>query len=112
MESISQANQLLGIYIRYKKFHLGGIDIDAEWQVKLIENFNRKFSQKMVSGRTYAGWYNVNIDQEVVQLIVSYSSTKWKISRDWFDVLKSNVYSFSNREDMIRSFKALIEIAR
>lgn len=60
----------------------------------------------------YAGWYNVNIDREVVQLIVSYSSAKWKISRDWFDVLKSNVYSFSNREDMIRSFKALIEVAQ
>lgn len=112
VESISQANQLLGIYIRYKKFHLGGIDIDSEWQVKLIENFNRKFSQKMVSGRTYAGWYNVSIDDEFIQLAVSYSSTKWKISRDWFDVLKSNVYSFSNREDMIRSFKALIEIAQ
>ena len=66
----------------------------------------------MVSGRIYSGWYNVNIDQEVVQLIVSYSLTKWKISRDWFNILKSNIYSFSNREDMIRSFKALIEIAQ
>ena len=112
VESISQANQLLGIYIRYKKFHLGGIDIDSEWQVKLIENFNRKFSQKMVSGRTYAGWHNVSIDNEFVQLIVSYSSSKWKISGNWLNILKSNIYSFSNREDMIRSFKALIEIAQ
>lgn len=112
VKNINQAGQLLGVYIRHKKFHSGGIENHSGWQSKLIESFSRKFSQKMVSGRMYAGWYNVNIDQEVVQLIISYSSTKWKISRDWFDVLKSNVCSFSNREDMIRSFKALIEIAQ
>jgi len=112
VESISQANQLLGIYIRYKKFHLGGIDIDSEWQVKLIENFNRKFSQKMVSGRMYAGWHNVSIDNEFVQLIVSYSSSKWKLSKRWLDILESNIYSFSNRVDIIRDFRALIDIAK
>lgn len=112
VRNIEQASQLLGVYIRHKKFHSGGIENHSGWQFKLIESFSRKFSQKMVSGRTYAGWYNVSIDDEFIQLAVSYSSTKWKISRDWFDVLKSNVYSFSNREDMIRSFKALIEIAQ
>lgn len=112
VKSINQASQLLGVYIRHKKFHSGGIENHSGWQAKLIESFSSKFSQKMVFGRMYAGWYNVNIDQEVVQLIISYSSTKWKISRDWLNILKSNVYSFSNREDMIRSFKALIEIAQ
>lgn len=112
IKSIEGASQLLGVYIRHKKFHSGGIENHFGWQAKLIESFSRKFSQKMVTGRMYAGWYNVNIDQEVVQLIVSYSLTKWKISRDWFNILKSNIYSFSNREDMIRSFKALIEIAQ
>lgn len=112
VESISQANQLLGIYIRHKKFHSGGIENHSGWQFKLIESFSRKFSQEMVSGRMYAGWYNVSIDDEFIQLAVSYSSTKWKISRSWLNILKSNIYSFSNREDMIRSFKALIEIAQ
>ena len=112
VESINQASQLLGIYIRYKKFHLGGIDGEFSWQKKLLENYSRKFSQKMVSGRMYAGWHNVSIDNEFVQLIVSYSSSKWKLSKRWLDILESNIYSFSNREDMIRSFKALIEIAQ
>lgn len=112
VKSINQASELLGVYIRHKKFHSGGIENHSGWQAKLIESFSGKFSQKMVSGRMYAGWYNVNMDQEVVQLIVSYSSTKWKISRNWLNILKSNIYSFSNREDMIRSFKALIEIAQ
>ncbi|MGM8885003.1 hypothetical protein ACS8FD_03580 [Psychrobacter sp. 1U2] len=112
VRSINQASQLLGVYIRHKKFHSGGVESYSGWQAKLTESFSRKFSQKMVSGRIYAGWYNVSIDNEFVQLIVSYSSAKWKISGDWFDVLKSNVYSFSNRKDMIRSFKALIEIAQ
>lgn len=112
VKSISQASQLIGIYIRHKKYYLSGKESFFNWQTKLLEGYNHKFSQKMVSGRIYSGWYNVNIDQEVVQLIVSYSLTKWKISRDWFNILKSNIYSFSNREDMIRSFKALIEIAQ
>ncbi|WP_352259191.1 hypothetical protein [Psychrobacter sp. TB55-MNA-CIBAN-0194] len=112
VEGISQANQVLGIYIRCKKFHLGGIDIDSEWQVRLIENSNRKFSQKMVSGRTYAGRHNVSIDKEFIQLIVSYSSNKWKLSGDWLNTLKSDIYSFSNREDMTRNFRGLIDIAQ
>ena len=110
--SINQASQLLGIYIRHKKFNLGGIEGEFSWQKKLLENYSRKFSQKMVSGRMYAGWHNVSIDNELIQLAVSYSSAKWKISRNWLNILKSNIYSFSNREDMIRSFKALIEITQ
>lgn len=112
VRSINQASQLLGIYIRHKKFHSGGIENHSGWQAKLIESFSRKFSQKMVSGRVYAGWYNVSIDNEFVQLIISYSSSKWKLSRDWLDILRSDIYSFSNREDIIRSFKVLIDIAQ
>lgn len=112
VKNINQASQLLGIYIRYKKFHLGGIDSYSEWQVQLIENFNRKFSQKMVSGRMYAGWLNISIDNEFIQLIVSYSSRKWKLSKSWLNILKSDIYSFSNREDMTRNFRALIDIAQ
>ena len=112
VKSINQASKLLGVYIRHKKFHSGGVESYSGWQAKLIESFSRKFSQKMVSGRMYAGWYNVSIDNEFVQLIVSYSSSKWKLSRDWFDILKSDIYSFSNREDMTRNFRDLIDVAQ
>jgi hypothetical protein len=112
VKNINQASQLLSVYIRHKKFHSGGIENHSGWQSKLIESFSRKFNQKMVSGRIYAGWYSVSIDNELVQLAVSYSSSKWKISKNWLNILKSNIYSFSNREDIIRSFKALIEIAQ
>ncbi|WP_430737952.1 hypothetical protein [Psychrobacter sp. VH5] len=112
VESINQASQLLGIYIRYKKFNFSGIDGEFSWQKKLLENYSRKFSQKMVSGRMYAGWHNVSIGNEFVQLIVSYSSSKWKLSKRWLDILESNIYSFSNRVDIIRDFKALIDIAK
>jgi hypothetical protein len=112
VKSIDQASQLLGIYIRHKKFHLGGIESEFNWQKNLLEKYNNKFSQKMVSGRMYAGQRNVSIDNEFIQLIVSYSSSKWKISGNWLNILKSNIYSFSNREDMIRSFEALVESAQ
>src|SRR5699024_182092 len=64
VKSINQASKLLGVYIRHKKFHSGGVESYSGWQAKLIESFSRKFSQKMVSGRMYAGWYNVSIDNE------------------------------------------------
>lgn len=112
VKSIDQASQLLGIYIRHKKFHLGGIESEFNWQKNLLEKYNNKFSQKMVSGRMYAGQRNVSIDNEFIQLIVSYSSSKWKISGNWLNILKSNIYSFSNREDVIRSFEALVESAQ
>lgn len=109
VKSINQASQLLGVYIRYKNFN--GIDGEFSWQKKLLENYSRKFSQKMVSGRMYAGRYDVSIDSEFIQLIVSYSSNKWKISRDWLGILRSDIYSFSNREEIIRNFKSLIKIS-
>ena len=112
VKSINQASQLLGIYIRHKKFHTDSIEKYSGWQLKLIESFSRKFSQKMVSGRIYAGWHNVSIDNEFIQLIVSYSSSKWKLSKRWLDILESNIYSFSNREDIIHNFRALIDIAQ
>lgn len=112
VKSINQASKLLGVYIRHKKFHSGGIENHSGWQAKLNESFSRKFSQKMVSGRMYAGWHNVSIDNELIQLAVSYSSAKWKISRNWLNILKSDIYSFSNREDMTRNFRALIDIAQ
>jgi len=112
VKSINQASQLLGVYIRHKKFQSGGIESYSGWQAKLLENFNRKFSQKMVSGRMYLGWHNVSIDDEFIQLIVPYSSSKWKLSKSWLEILKSNIYSFANREEMIRIFRVLIDIAQ
>ena len=111
VESINHASQLLGIYIRHKKFNLSGIEGEFSWQKKLLEKYSRKFSQKMVSGRIYAGWHNVSIDREFIELIVSLSSTKWKISRDWLNILRSDIYNFTSRESMIRNFKSLIEIS-
>ncbi|QCB31700.1 MULTISPECIES: hypothetical protein [Psychrobacter] len=112
VKSIDQASQLLGIYIRHKKFHLGGIESEFNWQKNLLEKYNNKFSQKMVSGRMYAGQRNVSIDNEFIQLIISYSSSKWKLSRDWLNIFKSDIYSFSNREKMTHNFRTLIDTAQ
>lgn len=104
VNSISNAGELLGTYIRQRDYAMYGGESYGAWLSSVLEYYGQIFRDRVVAGRIYSGWGANNIkslDNAFIEIALSLSQKEWGLPREWYEVLNSNYYKEKNFESLI-----------
>ncbi|WP_421197889.1 hypothetical protein [Aeromonas enteropelogenes] len=109
--TISNAGDLLGAYIRHRDYGYGTYE---HWLSSIMESFGRIYEERRVSGRIYSGW-GANDPQSMnrayVEIAISMSSTLWMLPHRWDEALSSGFFGYEDKQRIISDLNEWIEIA-
>ncbi len=110
---VTNAGELLGLYIRHRDYRNSG-DSYGGWLSSVLESFGRLHDQKRVSGRIYSGWGSMSpssMGKAYVEIALSMSGGIWSLPADWKESLLSTVYRNEDRRSIISDMKEWIRIS-
>ncbi|HEH9418011.1 TPA: hypothetical protein SIA31_002036 [Aeromonas sobria] len=111
---ISNAGDVLGVYIRHRDYRQNDNNSYGNWLSSILESFGRIYEEKRVSGRMYSGW-SANDPQSMnrayVEIAISMSSTLWKLSRNWEEAIFSGFFGHMEQKRIISDLNDWINIA-
>lgn len=104
VNEISNAGELLGIYIRLRDYAICGDKSYSAWLNSVLEYYGQIFSERVVKGRIYSGWGANSVkslDNAFIEIALSFSQHQWRLPREWHEVFNSNYYNQNNIESII-----------
>lgn len=113
--NILNAGDLVGAYIRHRDYGHYRDGTYGSWLSSILESFGRIYEERRVSGRIYSGWgadEPRSMNRAYVEIAISMSSTKWRLSNDWEEALLSEFFRHMDRESIISDLRDWIKIAK
>ncbi|WEI04050.1 hypothetical protein PYR78_02995 [Acinetobacter johnsonii] len=104
INQISNAGELLGVYIRQRDYAMYGDKSYSAWLNSVLDYYGQIFRERVVSGRIYSGWGAngvKSLDNAFIEIALSFSQHQWRLPREWYEVFNSNYYKQNNIESLI-----------
>ncbi|MGS0827707.1 hypothetical protein ACVBIO_18050 [Shewanella sp. 0m-8] len=113
-KSVSNANDILGAYIRHRDYPNYDGSTYGSWLSKVLESFGRVNEKRRVSGRTYSGWGRNNphsMNSAYVEITVSFSKSRWQLERKWFDIIFSDAFRHQDQKSLVRDLEDWLKLS-
>nr|WP_237732785.1 hypothetical protein [Shewanella schlegeliana] len=113
-KSVSNANDILGAYIRHRDYPNYGDSSYGSWLSKVLESFGRVNEKRRVSGRTYSGWGRNDphsMNSAYVEIAVSFSNNQWQLERKWFDIIFSDAFRHQDQNSLVRDLQQWLKLS-
>lgn len=113
-QSVSNASDILGAYIRHRDYPNYGDGSYGSWLSKVLESFGRVNEKRRVSGRIYSGWGREDphsMNSAYVELAVSFSNNQWQLERKWFDIIFSDAFRHQDQESLVRDLQEWLRLS-
>lgn len=111
--NISNAGDLLGVYIRHRDYRHYADGTYGAWLSSILESFGRINEKKRVSGRIYSGWGSNDprsMNRAYVEIAISLSHSLWELPSDWEEALFSDFFRHMDRQLIISDLNDWIRI--
>lgn len=112
--NVTNAGDILGLYIRHRDYRNIGDDSYGGWLASVLESFGRLHDQKMVSGRVYSGWGSMSpssMNEAYVEIALSMSGNSWQLPSDWKEYVLSNAFRNEDRRSIISDLKKWMKLS-
>ena len=106
---IRSANDVMELYIRHRDYKRYGEESYENWISSILESFSRVNEERRVSGWIYSGWGandTRSLTRAYVEIAISFSKQKWKLSKKLQDLLLSDAFSQIDRDNLLHDLRA------
>lgn len=109
-ESISNAGELVGTYIRHRNFSQVKENSYELLLNQIVESYAYLFKGQLITGRTYMGVAeNLNsLKENYIEIALSLSKNKWDLPSKWYQALSSSFYKTGDIKSIILDLESWI----
>ena len=110
LESISNAGELVGAYIRHRNYSQSKESLYESLLNQIVESYGNLFKGQLITGRTYMGAVEGlnSLNDNYIEIALSLSQNQWDLPPKWYQALSSNLYTTADIDSILVDLESWI----